>query len=173
MLKTLSCINKELISLYKGISQDLQPQVIDAVGLADFLKKQANHDELLKRFLLRSYALNSLIELLTLLRAKWSLTGDFDDFIEDYRVDEFIQLYVMSDNWEIPVNDGNTLALNWVNRFKKSGLFSKSDANSSLQWSYGEKIGGHLIRGSLYRHAYSWTENQMGPCKKVLLSEKA
>lgn len=44
--------------------------------------------------------------------------GDFDDFIEDYRVDEFIQLYVMNDNWEIPVNDGNTLALNWVNRFK-------------------------------------------------------
>lgn len=147
MLKTLSSINKELISLYKGISQDLQPQVIDAVGLADFLKKQANHDELLKRFLLRSYALNSLIELLTLLRAKWSLTGDFDDFIEDYRVDEFIQLYVMSDNWEIPVNDGNTLALNWVNRFKKSGLFSKSDANSSLQWSYGEKIGGAFNTG--------------------------
>ncbi|CAH1599112.1 OmpA-like domain-containing protein [Vibrio jasicida] len=147
MLKTLSSINKELISLYKGISQDLQPQVIDAVGLADFLKKQANHDELLKRFLLRSYALNSLIELLTLLRAKWSLTGDFDDFIEDYRVDEFIQLYVMSDNWEMPVNDGNTLALNWVNRFKKSGLFSKSDANSSLQWSYGEKIGGAFNTG--------------------------
>ncbi|MGR3042227.1 OmpA family protein [Vibrio vulnificus] len=147
MLKTLSSINKGLISLYKGVSQDLQPQVIDAVGLADFLKKQANHDELLKRFLLRSYALNSLIELLTLLRAKWSLTGDFDDFIEDYRVDEFIQLYVMSDNWEIPVNDGNTLALNWVNRFKKSGLFSKSDANSSLQWNYGEKIGGAFNTG--------------------------
>ncbi|HHF3069626.1 TPA: OmpA family protein [Vibrio diabolicus] len=147
MLKTLSSINKELISLYKGISQDLQPQVIDAVGLADFLKKQANHDELLKRFLLRSYALNSLIELLTLLRAKWSLTGDFDDFIEDYRVDEFIQLYVMSDNWEIPVDDGNTLALNWVNRFKKSGLFSNSDANSSLQWSYGEKMGGAFNTG--------------------------
>ncbi|EJV9311792.1 OmpA family protein [Vibrio vulnificus] len=147
MLKTLSSINKELISLYKGVSQDLQPQVIDAVGLADFLKKQANHDELLKRFLLRSYALNSLIELLTILRAKWSLTGDFDDFIEDYRVDEFIQLYVMNDNWEIPVNDGNTLALNWVNRFKKSGLFSKSDANSSLQWSYGEKIGGAFNTG--------------------------
>ncbi|HAS6099474.1 TPA: OmpA family protein [Vibrio vulnificus] len=147
MLKTLSRINKELISLYKGVSQDLQPQVIDAVGLADFLKKQANHDELLKRFLLRSYALNSLIELLTILRAKWSLTGDFDDFIEDYRVDEFIQLYVMNDNWEIPVNDGNTLALNWVNRFKKSGLFSKSDANSSLQWSYGEKIGGAFNTG--------------------------
>ncbi|EOB3673213.1 OmpA family protein [Vibrio vulnificus] len=147
MLKTLSSINKELISLYKGVSQDLEPQVIDAVGLADFLKKQANHDELLKRFLLRSYALNSLIELLTILRAKWSLTGDFDDFIEDYRVDEFIQLYVMNDNWEIPVNDGNTLALNWVNRFKKSGLFSKSDANSSLQWSYGEKIGGAFNTG--------------------------
>ncbi|EGQ8092627.1 OmpA family protein [Vibrio vulnificus] len=147
MLKTLSSINKELISLYKGVSQDLQPQVIDANGLADFLKKQANHDELLKRFLLRSYALNSLIELLTILRAKWSLTGDFDDFIEDYRVDEFIQRYVMSDNWEIPVNDGNTLALNWVNRFKKSGLFSKSDANSLLQWSYGEKIGGAFNTG--------------------------
>ncbi|MEF1203638.1 OmpA family protein [Vibrio owensii] len=147
MLKTLSSINKELISLYKGISQDLQPQVIDAIGLADFLKKQANHDELLKRFLLRSYALNSLIELLTLLRAKWSLTGDFDDFIEDYRVDEFIQLYVMSDNWEMPVNDGNTLALNWVNRFNKSGLFSNSGINSSLQWSYGEKIGGAFNTG--------------------------
>ncbi|PTP40673.1 OmpA family protein [Vibrio splendidus] len=147
MLKTLSSINKELISLYKGISQDLQPQVIDANGLADFLKKQANHDELLKRFLLRSYALNSLIELLTILSAKWSLAGDFDDFIEDYRVDEFIRLYVMSDNWEIPVNDGNTLALNWVNRFNKSGLFSNSDANSSLQWSYGEKIGGAFNTG--------------------------
>ncbi|WP_051117099.1 OmpA family protein [Vibrio campbellii] len=147
MLKTLSSINKELVSLYKGISQDLQPQIIDAVGLADFLKKQANHDELLKRFLLRSYALNSLIELLTLLRAKWSLTGDFDDFIEDYRVDEFIQLYVMSDNWEIPVNDGNTLALNWVNRFNKSGLFSNSGINSSLQWNYGEKIGGAFNTG--------------------------
>jgi len=147
MLKTLSSINKELISLYKGVSQDLQPQVIDANGLADFLKKQANHDELLKRFLLRSYALNSLIELLTILRAKWSLIGDFDDFIDDYRVDEFIQLYVMSDNWEIPVNDGNTLALNWVNRFNKSGLFSNSGINSSLQWNYGEKIGGAFNTG--------------------------
>ncbi|WP_249373732.1 hypothetical protein, partial [Vibrio sp. 2-2(9)] len=50
-------------------------------------------------------------------------------------------------NWEIPVNDGNTLAQNWVNRFNKSGLISNSGINSSLQWNYGEKIGGAFKTG--------------------------
>ncbi|MCY9844545.1 OmpA family protein [Vibrio caribbeanicus] len=146
MLKSLSMINKELVVLYWKVNEKLEKKRLNPTEVASFLESQANHDELLKRFLLRAYALNSLVELLAILKSKEGMFRSFDDLIERYEVDLFIEKYVMSDNWSIPVNLGNTLALYWINRRKtfNSSLFDTID---SLEFGQGRQVHGSFNTG--------------------------
>ncbi|MDK9755875.1 OmpA family protein [Vibrio sp. D173a] len=146
MLKTLSMINQELIVLYEEVDTKLEQRELKPSEIAGFLESQVNHDELLKRFLLRAYALNSLVELLAILSSMDGVLRSFDNLIEQYEVDLFIEQYVMSDNWSIPVNMGNTLALNWINR-KKAFNSSLSHTVSSLAFDQGRQVHGSFNTG--------------------------
>ncbi len=116
-LYTLSKLNQKLLARYRDINTKIEVTVVSNENLSAHLKSQAKAEELLKRFLLRAYAVNSLIELLCILASKEGWFNDSDKLLKNYHVDLFIQRYVMNDDWEIPVYMSNTLAQNWVNRF--------------------------------------------------------
>ncbi|MYM61699.1 OmpA family protein [Vibrio sp. OCN044] len=121
-LKTLGKINRNIIQQYLNIDEKIEAQELNAEQLAVHLDNQDLPKELLKRFLLRAYAINSLVELLARIRLKetFSPFATRGSIVKDYQLDHFIETYVMNDNWEIPEHNYNTLAHNWLNRFSSS-----------------------------------------------------
>ena len=69
-LKTLGKINRNIIQQYLNIDEKIEAQELNAEQLAVHLDNQDLPKELLKRFLLRAYAINSLVELLARIRLK-------------------------------------------------------------------------------------------------------
>jgi hypothetical protein len=121
-LNTLGKINRQIIHQYLNINEKIEARELNAEQLAAHLHNQNLPKELLKRFLLRAYAINSLVELLARIRFKetFSPFATRTTIVKDYRLNQFIETYVMSDNWEIPEHNYNTLAHNWLSRFSSS-----------------------------------------------------
>ena len=142
-LNTLGKINRKIIHQYLSINEKIEAKELNAEQLAKHLDNQDLPKELLKRFLLRAYAINSLVELLTRIHFKetFSLLATRESIVKDYQLDQFIETYVMNDNWEIPEHNYNTLAQNWLNRF------SMSSNNYSSYYFSRKGIGGAFHTG--------------------------
>ena len=119
------------------------------MGNQDLSKK------LLKRFLLRAYAINSLVELLTRIHFKETVSpfATRENIVSDYQLDQFIETYVMNDNWEIPEHNYNTLAQNWLNRFSTSSniyspfYFSRKSISGSFHTGFPVQTAIYLDKG--------------------------
>ncbi|MGF1696311.1 OmpA family protein [Vibrio lamellibrachiae] len=146
-LATLSMINQKLLSRYTEINKPIEVKVVDAADLAEHIEGQVTANELLKRYLLRAYALNSLVELLAIISNK---SSDLTALVARYRVGEFIEQYVMTDNWELASRSGNSLAQNWANRYCTHSNFHGSDhtllhRSGGVNW--GARVSGAFNTG--------------------------
>lgn len=154
-LNTLGDINREVLKIYHELDHTIEKDVESDQELGQHLKSKISQQELLKRFLLRAYALNSLVELLAIISSKQGLFTSYDELVEKYRVGQFIENYVMSDDWEAPVNVGNTLAQNWINRFHTQPSYYGLGSNYyyGLDWSnkvFGAFNSGFPVQTALY-----------------------
>ncbi|MFN3017549.1 OmpA family protein [Vibrio coralliilyticus] len=154
-LNTLGDINREVLKIYHALDHVIEKDVESDQEVDQHLNSKISQQELLKRFLLRAYALNSLVELLAIISSKQGLFTSYDELVEKYRVGQFIENYVMSDDWEAPVNVGNTLAQNWINRFHTQPSYYGLGSNYyyGLDWSnkvFGAFNSGFPVQTALY-----------------------
>ncbi|MGF1741351.1 OmpA family protein [Vibrio profundum] len=146
-IHTLAKINREILKKYKNVNQPIQTETIEPDQLANYLKSSSNKKELMKRFLLRAYALNSLIELLAIISSEKKLFQTLGDLVEAYHVNDFIQRYLMSDNWDLTFYEGNTLAVNWVNRYKQTAGSLAYMASRGVSFDFSDKVSGAFCTG--------------------------
>ncbi|MCG9681138.1 OmpA family protein [Vibrio sp. Isolate23] len=154
-LNTLGDINREVLKIYNELDHTIEKDVESDQEVDQHLNSKISQQELLKRFLLRAYALNSLVELLAIISSKQGLFTSYDELVEKYRVGQFIENYVMSDDWEAPVNVSNTLAQNWINRFHTQPSYYGLGSNYyyGLDWSnkvFGAFNSGFPVQTALY-----------------------
>lgn len=154
-LNTLGKINRKIIQQYLSINEKIEAQELNAEQLADHLSNQDLSKELLKRFLLRAYAINSLVELLTRIHFKETVSpfATRENILSDYQLNQFIEAYVMNDNWEIPEHNYNTLAQNWLNRFSTSSniyspfYFSRKSISGAFHTGFPVQTAIYLDKG--------------------------
>ncbi|GAL14799.1 hypothetical protein JCM19233_5811 [Vibrio astriarenae] len=110
-------LHREIISVYRDIDEKLEQQTLTSEDdVVKHLTDKKNAKELQKRFLLRAFALNALVELLARLSLMSQDKEQIRNMIQWYRLDDFIETYITNDNWELPRFTINTLAQHWINR---------------------------------------------------------
>ncbi|TDM51543.1 OmpA family protein [Aliivibrio fischeri] len=118
-LNQLGKIHIEVLQLYRGLQEDIvSKRYTDKNKIVEFLKAQKTSRELQKRFLLRALALNGLIELLARISLGSSSNSDYKKELTTDRVQDYIETYILNDNWEAPLSSYNTMAQNWLNRVR-------------------------------------------------------
>lgn len=148
-LAVLGRINKVLLKKYEYVNVDIEAKALSAEEAAKHLKSSLTKEELIKRFILRAYALNCLTELLATISVKSSslFSRDLESLVEKYKVKEFIETYVMSEDWDMPLYSGYSLAQSWVNRIEQSSAMS--------YWGIsGYEYLGKKIQGGIFNSGF-------------------
>lgn len=116
-LERLSNIHIELLNKLRKTNIALETEVGTYQELITHLESEEARQELLKRYQLRALAMNGLILLLAELgiMARAS-SSPLSYFVERYKVKQYIETYVLRDDWSVRTIKGNTLAANWKHR---------------------------------------------------------
>jgi outer membrane protein OmpA-like peptidoglycan-associated protein len=116
-LERLSNIHIELLNKLRRTNIALETEVGTYQELITHLESEEARQELLKRYELRALAMNGLILLLADLgiMARAS-SSPLSYFVERYKVKQYIETYVLRDDWSVRTIKGNTLAANWKHR---------------------------------------------------------
>lgn len=117
-LNQLGKIHIEVLQQYRGFKVKIEQQLTKKEEVEAFLKANKTSEELQKRFLLRALALNGLIELLARISLGSSSNSDYKKELISDRVQDYIETYILNDNWEAPQSSYNTMAQNWLNRVR-------------------------------------------------------
>ncbi|OCH62496.1 hypothetical protein A6D98_05700 [Aliivibrio fischeri] len=117
-LNQLGKIHIEVLQQYRGFKVKIEQQLTKKEEVEAFLKANKTSEELQKRFLLRALALNGLIELLARISLGSSSNSDYKKELISDRVQDYIETYILNDNWEAPLSSYNTMAQNWLNRVR-------------------------------------------------------
>lgn len=117
-LNQLGKIHIEVLQQYRGFKVKIEQQLTKKEEVEAFLKANKTSEELQKRFLLRALALNGLIELLARISLGSSSNSDYKKELISDRVQDYIETYILNDNWEAPLTSYNTMAQNWLNRVR-------------------------------------------------------
>ncbi|WP_425628398.1 OmpA family protein [Vibrio neptunius] len=117
-LERLSKIHMELLAKLRNTNIDLEFTCHTYKELVAYLDSEKAQKELLKRYQLRALAMNGLILLLADLgvKAKHRSDESFENLVERYQVQQYIEHYILSDNWSVNTIRGTTLAADWKNR---------------------------------------------------------
>ncbi|WP_047046489.1 OmpA family protein [Vibrio mexicanus] len=149
-LAVLGRINKVLLKKYEYVNVDIEAKALSAEEAAKHLKSSLTKEELIKRFILRAYALNCLTELLATISVKSSTSlfaRDLESQVKKYKIKEFIETYVMSEDWDMPLYSGYSLAQSWVNRIEQS-------AGGSYWGISGYEYLGKKIQGGIFNSGF-------------------
>lgn len=116
-LERLSKIHMELLAELRDTNIELEFTCHSYKELVAYLDSEKAQKELLKRYQLRALAMNGLILLLADLgvQAKHRSDASFKNLVERYKVKQYIEQYILSDNWSVKTIKGTTLAANWKN----------------------------------------------------------
>lgn len=117
-LNQLGKIHIEVLQQYRGFKVKIEQQLTKKEEVEAFLKANKTSEELQKRFLLRALALNGLIELFARISLGSSSNSDYKKELINDRVQDYIETYILNDNWEAPQSSYNTMAQNWLNRVR-------------------------------------------------------
>ncbi len=117
-LNQLGKIHIEVLQQYRGFKVKIEKQLTKKEEVEAFLKANKTSEELQKRFLLRALALNGLIELFARISLGSSSNSDYKKELISDRVQDYIETYILNDNWEAPLSSYNTMAQNWLNRVR-------------------------------------------------------
>ncbi|GLR73208.1 OmpA family protein [Aliivibrio sifiae] len=117
-LNQLGKIHIEVLQQYRGFKVKIEQQLTKKEEVEAFLKANKTSEELQKRFLLRALALNGLIELFARISLGSSSNSDYKKELISDRVQDYIETYILNDNWEAPQSSYNTMAQNWLNRVR-------------------------------------------------------
>ncbi len=117
-LNQLGKIHIEVLQQYRGFKVKIEKQLTKKEEVEAFLKANKTSEELQKRFLLRALALNGLIELFARISLGSSSNSDYKKELISDRVQDYIETYILNDNWEAPQSSYNTMAQNWLNRVR-------------------------------------------------------
>ena len=117
-LNQLGKIHIEVLQQYRGFKVRIEQQLTKKEEVEAFLKANKTSEELQKRFLLRALALNGLIELFARISLGSSSNSDYKKELINDRVQDYIETYILNDNWEAPQSSYNTMAQNWLNRVR-------------------------------------------------------
>ena len=117
-LNQLGKIHIEVLQQYRGFKVKIEKQLTKKEEVEAFLKANKTSEELQKRFLLRALALNGLIELFARISLGSSSNSDYKKELINDRVQDYIETYILNDNWEAPQSSYNTMAQNWLNRVR-------------------------------------------------------
>ncbi|MFH4828268.1 OmpA family protein [Vibrio diabolicus] len=167
-LNQLGKIHIRVLQQYRDLEVTIERSEIKTRDeVESHLKNKETVQELQKRFLLRALALNGLVELLARISLWNPNVSKLQGLLEKYRVKDYIDVYVINDNWEAPLSSYNTMAQNWIQRVRddKSGAsaaraFAQSWKNEhSPQLSpllkrariQGEFNKGFPVQARLYR----------------------
>ncbi|MUK45131.1 OmpA family protein [Aliivibrio fischeri] len=151
-LNQLGKIHIEVLQLYRGLQEDIvSKRYTDKNKIVEFLKAQKTSRELQKRFLLRALALNGLIELLARISLSSSSNSDYKKELTSDRVQDYIETYILNDNWEAPLSSYNTMAQNWLNQVRNDNV---SKSLSGANYFYGQQVNEYS-----YHSEYSRTKH--------------
>ncbi|WP_063669197.1 OmpA family protein [Aliivibrio fischeri] len=151
-LNQLGKIHIEVLQLYRGLQEDIvSKRYTDKNKIVEFLKAQKTSRELQKRFLLRALALNGLIELLARISLGSSSNSDYKKELTSDRVQDYIETYILNDNWEAPLSSYNTMAQNWLNQVRNDNV---SKSSSGANYFYGQQVNEYS-----YHSEYSRTKH--------------
>ncbi|OCH25993.1 OmpA family protein [Aliivibrio sp. 1S128] len=117
-LNQLGKIHIDVLQQYRGFKVKIEQQLTKKEEVEAFLKANKTSEELQKRFLLRALALNGLIELFARISLGSSSNSDYKKELISDRVQDYIETYILNDNWEAPQSSYNTMAQNWLNRVR-------------------------------------------------------
>ncbi|NVD06223.1 OmpA family protein [Vibrio sp. JPW-9-11-11] len=123
-LNQLGKIHIRVLQQYRDLKVTIERSEIKTRDeVESHLKNKETVQELQKRFLLRALALNGLVELLARISLWNPNVSKLQGLLEEYRVKDYIDVYVINDNWEAPLSSYNTMAQNWIQRVRddKSG----------------------------------------------------
>ncbi|ELK5320399.1 OmpA family protein [Vibrio vulnificus] len=123
-LNQLGKIHIRVLQQYRDLEVTIERSEIKTRDeVESHLKNKETVKELQKRFLLRALALNGLVELLARISLWNPNVSKLQGLLEEYRVKDYIDVYVINDNWEAPLSSYNTMAQNWIQRVRddKSG----------------------------------------------------
>ncbi|WP_286303299.1 OmpA family protein [Vibrio apostichopi] len=123
-LNQLGKIHIRVLQQYRDLKVTIERSEIKTRDeVESHLKNKETVQELQKRFLLRALALNGLVELLARISLWNPNVSKLQGLLEEYRVKDYIDVYVINDNWEAPLRNYNTMAQNWIQRVRddKSG----------------------------------------------------
>ncbi|WP_025621426.1 OmpA family protein, partial [Vibrio parahaemolyticus] len=117
-LERLAKIHIELLNDLRRSKVDVGIECRSYQELITHLESEEVRKEVLKRYQLRALAINGLVLLLADLGAQTKRISNisFRFLVERYKVKEYIENYILSDDWSVHTIKGNTLAANWKNR---------------------------------------------------------
>ncbi|MDA9557118.1 OmpA family protein [Vibrio sp.] len=152
-LGQITKLNKEILRKYAELNQKIEGEFDSAEALSDHLDKQLTKDELTKRYLLRAYSINCLVELLVRIAYREQLWLDRDELLEKYHLDAFIRTYIMNDNWQIMTLNANSLALNWMNE-RTSPQTKALSAQDNKPYLQGRQDLNHFQVGGAFNTGF-------------------
>lgn len=160
-LNQLGKIHIEVLQQYRGFKVKIEQQLTKKEEVEAFLKANKTSEELQKRFLLRALALNGLIELFARISLGSSSNSDYKKELINDRVQDYIETYILNDNWEAPQSSYNTMAQNWLNRVRddKTGAsqarsFFVEYANKNKKATLDEATK-HLVKRAKIRGTFN------------------
>ncbi|MFA0522992.1 OmpA family protein [Vibrio sp. 10N.222.52.C3] len=118
-LERLSNIHIELLKELRKSNIALERKEINSYKeLVAHFESEESRKELLKRYQLRALAINGLVLLLADLGVKAHADSlvSFESLVKRYKVKDYIERYILGDDWSVHTIKGNTMAANWKNQ---------------------------------------------------------
>ena len=148
-----------LLKKYRDIHTSIEKKRLTSVAEVQAqLTSIATADELQKRFILRALALNGLVELMARISMEITTSEDPDQEWEkklrEYCVSEYIQFYVLNDNWEASLYSSNSFAQDWISTvawFGSEQAKKRTTYHSFHRWAVHGKFNiGFPVQTRLY-----------------------
>nr|WP_284694933.1 OmpA family protein [Photobacterium galatheae] len=112
-LHFLSFINIDLIKEFNSVNVQIDRTHKNYEDMIQFLNEESTKMELLKRYHLRSVALNGLMYILAWVKGKHHTITNH--LLEQYDVSGYLETYVMKDDWVLNTVGTTNLGLDWLN----------------------------------------------------------
>ncbi|GAB6261909.1 OmpA family protein [Photobacterium sp. R1] len=126
-LHFLSFINIDLLKEYNSVNVQIDKAHQKYQDMINFLNEDSTKMELLKRYNLRSVALNGLMYILAWVKGKHNTISH--QLLEQYDVSGYLETYVMKDDWVLNTIGTTNLGLDWLNarEFTVDDLYNPYD----------------------------------------------
>lgn len=169
-LERLSNIHIELLKELRKSNIALERKEINSYKeLVAHFESEESRKELLKRYQLRALAINGLVLLLADLGVK-AHADAFESLVRRYKVKDYIERYILGDDWSVHTIKGNTMAANWKNQCENQfyDALAEKMPTASQYWPAPISENSRMNAYSGYNNKASGAFNRVFPVQTML-----